>query len=134
MKKFIEQDEFNKKYPLLSHKIGAPVNDLVENAMCTPETNQKAATLLNQSEIETAEINNEETIGSQPSSQKWYPAKSISRKRAINKQLQYLIRWEDGTQSWESEIDVSPALKQKFFIKQANKNRQRQKAAKNRFK
>ena len=129
MKKFIEQDEFNKKYPPLPPKIGTPVTELVENAIGTPETNQNEATLLNQNDNETAEINNEQT-----SSQKWYPAKSISRKRTINKQLQYLIRWEDGTQSWQNQIDVSPALIQRFFIKQANKNRQRQRAARNRFK
>jgi hypothetical protein len=134
MKKFIEQDEFNKKYPPLPHKAGAPVNELVENTIGTPSSNQNEATPLNQNVNETAEINNEQTICSQPSSQKWYPAKSISRKRTINKQLQYLIRWEDGTQSWQCQNDVSPALIQNFFIKQANKNRQRQRAARNRFK
>ena len=78
--------------------------------------------------------NNDEQQTGNRTSQEWFTAKSISRKRMLNKQLQFSVRWEDGSQSWQSENDVTPLLKQKFFIKLANKNRERQRQARNRFK
>jgi hypothetical protein len=124
LKRFIEREAFNKKYPPLSTPINNPETLLVSNRTELSQTNANE-NLMTQT--------NEEQTGNDES-QKWFPAKSISRKRMLNKQLQFLVRWEDGSQSWQSENDVTPLLKQKFFIKLANKNRERQRQARKRFK
>ena len=119
LKKFIEKEDFNKKFPPLE----PPINASEPKAKDTPQPSQDQVSQSNAND----QLNNDD-----PSNQ-WFPAKSISRKRMQNKQLQFLVRWEDGSQSWQSENDVTPLLKQKFFIKLANKNRERQRQARKRF-
>jgi hypothetical protein len=126
LKKFVGRETFNKKYPPL------PMNtpETVSTPLNVTEPSQEQVSV---NENVMPESNDEQQTGNR-TSQVWFPAKSISRKRMLNKQLQFLVRWEDGSQSWQSENDVTPLLKQKFFIKLANKNRERQRQARKRFK
>jgi hypothetical protein len=129
----IDREIFNQKYPPIKPQSSTSVS----SSQNGPTVSQEAAeqTTINADKNQTdpvLEEQGEQPVGSQ-TSQQWFPAKSISRKRMVNKKLQFLVRWEDGTQSWESENDVTPLLKERFFIKMANRNRARQRQARRRF-
>jgi hypothetical protein len=64
----------------------------------------------------------------------WHAAKHIIRQRTRGGELEFLIRFQDGSACWCRDKDVTDELKKRYFLKQAQLRSKQRRTARQKFK
>jgi hypothetical protein len=120
LKRYQDRSELDKLYPPL-----APVTEEI-----TSQTTRN----------DKQDTENVQTGEEKPSSNNgnltphWEAAKNVIRKRSNKGQIEFLVRFLDGSAYWCKSDGVSEELKKRYFLRQAQERNRKRRAAVQRFK